>query len=288
MRQYVILIAAICLPHALHAQSRSGDPRLKGIVDFPGLRRAILEVPTPLRFGPEQLLMAVGEDIYGLDVVWIHPEEGKAQIHFHGETRVLSLSEQIDPTRNEFPGIVLEGAGIVPVIRLYGKLLQRTILQFHSLPIQTLSLRTSATNLAHAAVALDQALAKQGLMSLPDGEKFLLLVPKSQARIAKPPSPKAGAPANAPPQTEVIGPGLIDFSGVDVNQVLMIYTQYLGKKLDPSQPLLQAVCQPVFLLTETSLMREEVIYAFETLLGWQNIKLVPSADGTVKAVAVSE
>jgi general secretion pathway protein D len=90
----------------------------------------------------------------------------------------------------------------------------------------------------------------------------------------------ATAPANPSPLEEIIPAGNINFQGVDVNQVLEVYSQLVGRTL-----LRAGLPQvSIVLKTETPLTKTEAIEALQAVLALNNISLVNVGDKFVKAL----
>ena len=109
-------------------------------------------------------------------------------------------------------------------------------------------------------------------------------IPRYQQPQAAPGAPGARAfsppPANPAGSEEVIQPGVINFQGVDLNQVLDIYAKYVGRTLlRANLPDVKIV-----LKTETPLTKTEVIQALQAVLALNNISVVNVGDKFVKVV----
>ncbi len=87
-------------------------------------------------------------------------------------------------------------------------------------------------------------------------------------------------PATTVPPEETIPPGLIDFSGVDVNQVLDVYAKLVNRTI-----LRAALPEAkIVLKTQTPLTRSEAIQALQAVLALNNISVVNIGDKFVKAL----
>ena len=94
-----------------------------------------------------------------------------------------------------------------------------------------------------------------------------------------PPGGAAGMPDN-----QIIPPGLIDFQGVDVTQVLEVYAQLVGKTLLHAQlPNSQIV-----LKTETPLTKAEAIQALQGVLALNGIAVIDVPGGKFVKVVPTE
>jgi general secretion pathway protein D len=95
-------------------------------------------------------------------------------------------------------------------------------------------------------------------------------------------SPVTGLPTAAAEQ--MIPPGEINFQGVDVDQVLEVYSRYVGRTLLRAG-LPQA---KIILTTQTPLTKDEVIQALQGVLALNGIALINIGDKFVKAVPVAQ
>ncbi|HXB60432.1 MAG TPA: hypothetical protein VNU95_12735, partial [Candidatus Acidoferrales bacterium] len=83
---------------------------------------------------------------------------------------------------------------------------------------------------------------------------------------------------------EMIPPGLIDFQGVDVSQVLEVYAQLVGRTLlRAGLPSAQIV-----LKTETPLTKAEAIQALQAVLALNGIAVINVGDKFVKVVPTAD
>jgi hypothetical protein len=125
-------------------------------------------------------------------------------------------------------------------------------------------------------------------VTIPDGDKFLMVVPKSQINEVHPRSSEIkSSGAVAATNDTMLEPGTINFSKVDIVQFLVVYADLLGSELDRDSTR-SIRGRPITLKTQAALSKAECLYALETVLAWQNLKLVPAAPGFVKAVPLSE
>lgn len=124
--------------------------------------------------------------------------------------------------------------------------------------------------------------ARQPLGELPPGQAPRGNFPNQanpafqQAQNNFPPAPAA----NNPPSEETVPPGFINFQGVDVNQVLDVYAQLVGRTLLHG-PLPQA---SIVLKTETALTKSEAIEALQAVLALNGISVINVGDKFVKVV----
>ncbi len=94
------------------------------------------------------------------------------------------------------------------------------------------------------------------------------------------PSSASAAAGTASPPEEMIAPGEINFEGVDLNEVLLIYAKYVNRTL-----LRAALPQAqIILKTQTPLTRTEVIQALQAVLALNGVSLVNIGDKFVKVL----
>jgi hypothetical protein len=175
-------------------------------------------------------------------------------------------------------------ASIYSVLELYGQLCGKTLLYWPRLPTAGVSVGGPVASRKDAAKILQTALGDRQIASVTDGEKFLMVVPADQVSAVKPhasgsepaPSPKTAA--------ELVPPGMIVFHGVMIEQVYFIYAELIGAKLDRGGPPPTPIEPFIFLYTQSALSRDEVVYALDTIFGWQGIKMVRGQDGSVRPV----
>lgn len=110
---------------------------------------------------------------------------------------------------------------------------------------------------------------------------LILALTASLARAQMPPN---AAGAAGMPDNQIIPPGLIDFQGVDVSQVLEVYAQLVGKTLLHAQlPNSQIV-----LKTETPLTKAEAIQALQGVLALNGIAVIDVPGGKFVKVVPTE
>jgi hypothetical protein len=213
----------------------------------------------------------------------IVPEDGSVELVLRGADRTWLLRLN-NATNLPVPGIVLEDVGLNAVLQLFAECTNRSLLRWPSLSASSFSLRVPVKDQAGAARVLAQALAVKELSIIPDGEKFLMIVPKSEAATVKPHAPPGknspGGSSTAGP--ELIAPGVIDFRSANISQVAAIYAAMAGSTVDLGD--LPIVNETITFRTQTRLTKEEALYAIETSLRWSGIRLVPVGKDKLRAV----
>jgi hypothetical protein len=222
----------------------------------------------------------------------IAPDKGSVEVAWQGTNRTTVRLN--DTTNLPVPGIVLEDVGLNAVLPLFAQFTNRSLLRWPGLPATSFSLHAAAKDRADAARILEKALVAEDLSIIPDGEKFLMILPKSRAATVEPHAPsakastdsgnktQAAAPGSGGTEQEPLAPGLIDFRGADVAQIADIYAMMLHRELDHSERLPAGGF--ITFTTVTPITREEGIYALETLLHWSGLKLVPVGEDKLKAI----
>jgi len=259
-------------------------PRLSGIVNLSDRKVAVLEVPADgLHRSEHSLILSERQRDGEIEVVRILPERRAVKLNVYPQKNLeLSLTNTpADTTTNSF-ALEFENASLEPVLALYSELSKRTLLRWPQLPGLSFSVFAPAADQAAAALALQRALNEKGLATLPDGEKFTMIVPQQHAASLKPRSSEI-KPLEAL-GSEMLPPGAIDFRGLHIHQVVLVYLDLCRRKLDQSVPMPPVKDDFIYFRTQTDLSRAEAIYALDTLLGWAGIKMVPSGESEMKPV----
>jgi hypothetical protein len=295
LKPVAFITCALCLaPTAFAAESSppASLPRLAGIVGLADQSSVVLEVVEPRHTTPSLIILSESQRDEDVEVISIAPDKGSVELRLQGANRATVRLQ--NATNLPMPGIVLEDVGINAVLQLFAQYTNRSLLRWPDLPATSFSLRASAKDQAGGARILAQALVEKGLSIIPDGEKFLMVIPKSKAATVKPHAPLAKALAVSETKTpvatpgsggtgqELLPPGMIDFRGADVHQVADIYAMMLSRQFDHSERL--PAGGTISFKTQTSITKEEGIYALETLPRWSGIKLVPVGGDKLKAV----
>lgn len=282
----------VTLPIVLPAQGPSSGLRLSGMIKVEGMKLAVLEVPRPLSQPAREIIMGEGQREDRTELIAVYPENGTAKIHVSGESgsRLIGLKNQNRPEGGTSIGLALEDVSLHSVLQLLGSVSGRTVLQHPSLPTMKFTLANAVTNRAEAAQILMAALAEKQILVVPDGEKFWLVAPKAHASALNPRSTQSLAMSTNSAEAQLLPAGSINYQGAPVISVLMVYIEFRGDKLDRNFPLPALKGDfghdGIFLTMKTELTKAECLYAMETLIDWQGIKIVPAGNGLVKAVSI--
>jgi hypothetical protein len=295
MKVVAVSALALCLaPTALSAESPQSPspPRLAGIVSVGARPCAVLEVTYLRHSSAKSFILSEGQREEDVEVTKIAPEKGSVELALQGTN---STTVRLNDTTNLLvPGIVLEDVALNEVLQLFAQCTNRSLLPWPDLPAISFNLRAAAKDRAGAARILEGAIVAKDLSIISDGEKFLMIVPKSKAATVKPRAPSARASAGSGNKTqpaapgsggtgqEPLPPGMVDFRNADVAQVADIYAMMLHRQLDHRERM--PAGGTITFTTVTSITKEEGIYALETLLRWHGIKLVPVGEDRLQAV----
>ena len=130
---------------------------------------------------------------------------------------------------------------------------------------------------ADTVSAITNALASKGIVVIPEGEKFALLVPKSMA----------GKQFPAPPaSTSKVADVSVNFQDTSIDQAADFYGMLTGKgSLDRKSSSPVASNVSINLRTQSALTKEESIYALDTVFLLNGLKVVSADSNHVKIVA---
>ena len=280
-----LLSTLLLLPFVACGQKRPDVPRLSGIVNLPEMKQAVFEFASVPGWGPRRLVMAEGQSHWGLEVLKVLPERRGVRVTVKGLEipLTLSLNAETNAWAVAATTIELDKSSLHSVLELYGQFSGRTLLHWPSLPSLSFSLRTTSSSRVEVAQLLKKALAEKGVATVTDGEKFEMVVPSDRVKEANPHAPKTKPEETGASRSEKPPNWSMELDGVDLSQLSVLYAEMIGGKLDKAAPRPTAV-QPFFLHSQSGISNEESLYALDTLLGWQRIKMTKGTDGLVRAV----
>ncbi len=105
--------------------------------------------------------------------------------------------------------------------------------------------------------------------------------PSGETVMIAPPPGRTNAP-----QEEMIPPGMIDFRGTDVNEVLKLYAELVNRTV--LRPATLAAQGQIVLKTQTPLTKSEAIQALEAVLAINGVALVNAGEKFVKAIPLAQ
>jgi hypothetical protein len=154
---------------------------------------------------------------------------------------------------------------------VYAYLTGKTVLRTTALPrLPEPLIAEPSTNETLLVAQIENALAERGIEAVQDGPHFIRLFTKA-TRNSLTNSILRGAQLAELTGREIIEPGLIDFRSADLNQVLDIYA-VLSQRTLLRPAILPALT--ITLRTTSALNKDEVLYAFATVLALNGISLV--------------
>jgi hypothetical protein len=275
----------------LLAQSAPPPAILTGIVNLPGLKVAVIEVPSPQ--SDHELILGKDQREGEIEVNDICPDEGRVKIRIAGAGPIwLDLGTATNSILRT-PSIALKNARLSLVLCLYSQCAERSLLQHPLLPRENrLNVTSHASNLSEARHTIETLLVDQQIAFIPDGEKFIIVTPSSEVAHIKPNAPKKADSLpyrKNPSDSDLIVPGMLDLRGANDFQVAALYADLLGKKLDLSQRFPSSDGPRLYCTAVTPISKEEAVYMVKTLLSWKNIRFEPAdKQGFVKAVRLND
>ena len=278
---------------SLAAADPPAQLKLIGLVDSgDGKPRAWLEVGGgESRHSPEFMSLGEGErqgtvEVLQIDVakarVQLRMPWGEVTLNLEKWTPIITQGSAPMPS-NHSPSLSLRKANLGMILNLYGEFAGRTVLQHPGLPGVSISLDALPANQSDTVRILEALLATNGIATIPDGDHFVLAVPKAAAAtetlLAK--APKR-VPAGASGTLPNIRPGDINFPGTDLIQVLQIYGELRGRTVIRTGAALPR--GEIVMLSQTPLTREEIAYALETHFRWHHLGVEDVGGTSIKAV----
>lgn len=263
------------------AQTNESVLKLTGIISLPDFRRALLESPGPPR-GEGLVTLGEGERQGKFEVLIIKDREGSVDVVNGGKRATLEFGILAAVSAAETAGsnLRLANANLEQVLDVYARINGRTVLQHPSLKATLLSLNAAAKTRSEAVAILEQLFQRHGMTSIPDGSKFVMIVPSSLTNTV---SARSGGIVPTPAESAALPNGVIDFRNADLRQALAIYGRLVGRKLVKAEGLRSSTIR---LRTATDLTKSEAAYALETLFRWNGVNVVPVGETEFHAVPI--
>lgn len=182
-----------------------------------------------------------------------------------GEPRTLTFREpRASKTTKEPQSIRLRDIELQPLILLYGHVKGRTVLAHPKLAEARFTLTANPSSKPEALFA------NQQISAIPDGDRFVMLVPYSLTNQATPGSDEF---AQSGPALSALS---IDFQGVPLDKGLEVYGKCVGHRWQQNGPW-----NPVYLVQVNSLSKGQICYAMNTMFAWNGIRVVTNKDNTL-------
>ncbi|HEY2083125.1 MAG TPA: hypothetical protein VGI88_10100 [Verrucomicrobiae bacterium] len=272
MKRIVCLFLLLQSTPALVAQTNEQPVRLAGLVDAAGMKLAIIDSKHAAAGFRGNTWLGEGQVQGKVKIVKIDSASGVVNALVAGKPYSLALKDQGEhPTP---PCIDLDSVDLDVAISLYADFKSRTVLQHPQLEDRAVSMKCNLQNKAEAAAAFEKMFSKQGIATILDGDKFVMIVPFAVTNTVTPRADTIAA-TNAPLQALSV-----NFRTAPVQLVLQTYSDFVGKRIVnpddvPGTPTLTFV-------QTTPLSKAQIVYALETQMAWRNFRLVPDDSGNLK------
>ena len=261
---------------------------LRGLFNLGEWRGALLEVKhslarsnrPPVFFPSMTRLVKPGEKFEDQTMKGAHINFGILEINTDGERVKLRENgkvsvygfESIDATALSTKlGIELQDVRFEDAVDLYSHLTRPTVLVHPKIIWSPVSVRAAARNETEAVAAVRKAFLDKGISILADGEKFVLMVPTAIERTITPASEKVDSASPPFSSSYLYSP---------VSTVIENYGRILERARVGDEPLPTGRVY----LRSRNLSKAEMLYAYDTLLGWNGLKVVLIDDKTFKVV----
>jgi mono/diheme cytochrome c family protein len=277
------------------------NPRLAGIINFPYRKSAVLE---RVAGSGRYFILNPNESHGGVQLAKIMPRKGTVRVWISGQTSPVTLKLNSPPAQTakqnsrgflyrlfhsslaEHYGVALDNANTDLVLFLYAQLTGRTLLRSPRLPALEFNLNTTSNSAAQLRNNIQKALADHGIAAIPHGEKFLLVVPGSEAATELPHLPEFKPATSTNGGAKFPGGLIINLPNVPLSEVAELYAKLTGGRPESLASL--PTNSLVNFTTQTVLSEAECAYALETLLTLHRRTPVTAGDGLFRRKPVSE
>lgn len=246
---------------------------LVGIVGY-DIERAVLEITWTNRHSntSAQIMLANGQSDRGIEIKNIDITNGSVNAKIDGELQTLRFESNSTKTGTAPPTIRLHNVKLQPLLLLYAEAKSRTILRYPKLEDTRFSLNGDANNPAAAAKLFEKLFADQNIATIPDGEKFVMLVPNAFTNQVSPGSDKIAGSAPMLPALS------INFQNVPLAKVLEVYGEYVGHPVNNLQSTPFAL---IYFVQQNPLSKGQICYGLETVIDWNGVRLSTNQDNTL-------
>lgn len=274
-----------------HAQAPKSLPTLNGIARLGDRESIVLAVPRTIRPGfvaSQTLILHEHEREGDVVVAAINLAAGTAELSYHGSNLLLHLSAPNlnSAGRNQ---INLTNAPLDAVLKLLAAASNRTLLEHPQLPAARCAVMGSADDPLATTQIFAQALTNHGIAIIPDGEKFLQLVPQHLAEKVRTRSGELKSTTSAGASEADLPARTITFISAKMSQIAPIYASLIGREFDRAEsPALNRPLPEVSLQTQTPLSKAEICYALDVVLAWCGVKIEVIDDKRVRLALLNE
>jgi len=183
------------------------------------------------------------------------------------------------------PGFRLNNVGFDDALDFYAVAKGRTLLVHPDVKGPLLTVSADVRTRAEAAGIMEKTLKGKGVAIIADGRSFEWIVPAEATNLVPPAAlpprlpPKGSPPANAADTTPA---GSINFSNVDLAQILDVYKALTDQKWVQEKPLPSGGTYTFH--NQAPLTKYEILHAFDVLLAWNGLKIITSNDKSFEVV----
>jgi RNA polymerase sigma factor (sigma-70 family) len=276
------------------------EVRVTGIVVLPDFKAALFEVrhrslsrsiESPfmvkriLREGQAFDDMSVRGAHVRFELVQIEAETGTitARENDSAATYVLERAPSAPPPPSAAFVVDLPNPGLEEFVDFYAELLDRTALCYPAIKAARIPLVAAIPDRGEAIKLCEEALRTQGVATLLDGQTFVWLVPTNQVKTFAAALWRRSPPTDS--NQEFAPKGAVCLINADLASVMGVYGGLIGRRFTRTDGL------PVRFISfrnQSALAKEEVIYAFDTLLAWQGLKVQLVQDKAFKVVSLTQ
>ena len=268
------------------------EVHLRGLFDLTEWRGALLEVKhwlprsnrPPVYFPSMTRLAKPGEKLedrtmkgahINFEILEILTDGERVKLRENGKVSVYGF-EDIDTAAPPIKlGIELQGVRFEDAVDLYSDLKRRTVLVHPKIIWSPVSVRAAARNEIEMIAALEKVFLEKGISIVADGGRFVLMVPISMEKTVSPRSMETDA---ASPQ----------FSSTLLNSPISVTIENYGRILEREQVGGDPIPKSLVSLRTRILSKAEMLYAYDTVLGWNGLKVVVIDDKTFKVVRLPD
>jgi hypothetical protein len=264
---------------AITASAAPKSVNLVGIVRY-DKELAILEITWTNRHSntSEQTILANGQSGWGIEIKSIDITNGSVDATIDGDPRTLRFDVHSSKPIAAGPTIRLRDVKLQPLMVLYGEAKGRTVLAYPRLGDARFSLDSNA-NYQTAAETFEKLFADQNIATIPDGDKFVMLVPNAYTNQVSPHSDKIAAAG------PIISEMSINFQNVPLAKVLEVYGEYVGHPVNNLQSSPNAL---IHFVQQNPLSKGQICYGLETIFAWNGVRVVTNNDSSSSWERISQ
>lgn len=287
MKTCALLSLAMLLAAPLPAGTNRIEVTLTGVVAVGAWKRAALEVrPGEHLAASEWPILGEEERWEGIEVIRIDPGTATVDIREGDAVRTLTIpgprdgGETAGPDVRHPASLRFQQAPLRQVLEIYGEVTKRTILQHPQAGPARLEFKVQAADPAQAVTVFRERLEKAGLALIPDGTRFVQVLPAALTKTVRAQSAPLVGLARAIPASPLSGTeipkGAVRFTDTHVALLLDLYGAIVGRTARNRD---RASGPRLNLHSKTPLSYPELLYALDTLLGWAGLRIVLHEDG---------